>query len=55
MKPLYSEDGGHAMLFKTFAGELMLLFHVPHRFPDERAVFFMVDDKDYNLKLLSLR
>lgn len=36
-EPLVSADGGHAMLFKTFAGSLMMAFHSPNRPPLERA------------------
>ncbi|MBN1362344.1 MAG: family 43 glycosylhydrolase [Sedimentisphaerales bacterium] len=29
-EPLFSEDGGHAMFFETFDGQLMLVFHTPN-------------------------
>ena len=29
-KPLYEENGGHGMLFRTFAGELRLILHQPN-------------------------
>lgn len=37
--PLYATDGGHAMVFRTFAGELMLALHQPNRTPHERPHF----------------
>lgn len=43
--PLYSKDGGHPMLFRTFGGELMMSLHTPNQSPGERAVFLPVDRK----------
>lgn len=37
--PIYESDGGHGMLFTTFAGELKLALHTPNRTPDERPIF----------------
>lgn len=45
-KPLYSKDGGHGMLFKTFDNKLMLTFHTPNKSPDERPVFVEVHEKE---------
>jgi hypothetical protein len=28
-KPLYANNGGHGMIFKTFDGKLMLVLHAP--------------------------
>ena len=39
---LYGQDGGHAMLFKTFAGQLALSLHQPNGKPKERVRFFEV-------------
>ena len=41
-EPLYDKDGGHGMLFRTFAGQLMLSIHQPNESPDERALFLRV-------------
>jgi arabinan endo-1,5-alpha-L-arabinosidase len=41
-KPLVDEDGGHAMLFRTFHGEIKLAIHSPNRSPNERPVFLSV-------------
>ena len=40
--PLYAEDGGHGMLFRTFEGRLMLTFHQPNETPHERHVIIPV-------------
>ncbi len=38
-EPLYAGDGGHCMVFRTFAGELRLAYHRPNPTPDERPYF----------------
>ncbi|WP_462409145.1 glycoside hydrolase family 43 protein [Neobacillus sp. Marseille-QA0830] len=47
--PLIDEDGGHAMLFRTFAGELKLAIHSPNRSPNERPVFLTIIEKNNQL------
>lgn len=42
-KPIYENDGGHGMLFRTFEGKLMLVLHQPNRGPDERPRLFTVN------------
>lgn len=49
--PLWSEDGGHGMIFKTFEGELMLTFHSPNNSPDERAVFVALEETADGIQL----
>ncbi|MBM4148055.1 MAG: glycoside hydrolase [Lentisphaerae bacterium] len=43
-KPLWAEDGGHGMVFKTFDGRLMLTFHAPNNTPEERPVFVEIEE-----------
>lgn len=50
-EPLFAKDGGHAMLFETFEGQLTISMHVPNRTPDERAAFFNVKEENGNLFL----
>lgn len=39
-EPLFAEDGGHGMLFRTLdSGEMMLAMHAPNKLPNERPVF----------------
>lgn len=45
-KPLFAQNGGHGMLFKTFNDELMLTFHEPNDMPNERPVFYPVKEVD---------
>jgi beta-xylosidase len=53
-QPLFSDDGGHGMLFKTFAGQLMLSIHSPNKTPNERPVFLKLAEIDGKLKLSQL-
>jgi arabinan endo-1,5-alpha-L-arabinosidase len=48
-EPLIDEDGGHAMLFRTFSGELKLAIHSPNRSPLERPDFLTVEEQNNNL------
>lgn len=36
---LFTKDGGHGMIFRTFAGDYMLTLHSPNRSKKERPVF----------------
>lgn len=42
-EPIYRDDGGHGMIFKTFEGKSMLALHSPNQSPNERAKFIPVD------------
>jgi arabinan endo-1,5-alpha-L-arabinosidase len=48
--PLFAEDGGHGMLFRTFEGQLMLSIHAPNKLTEERAVFIPMTTKDGRLQ-----
>ena len=50
-EPIWAEDGGHGMIFKTFEGQLILTFHSPNQSPDERAIFVNIEEKDGELQL----
>lgn len=50
-EPLFSGDGGHAMLFRDWAGGLRLALHAPNRTPYERPFFLRVTERDGRLKL----
>lgn len=51
-EPLWSDDGGHSMLFRTFDGRLMLTFHSPNVRQEERAVFVEVAEEDETLRVV---
>lgn len=48
-EPLYSFDGGHGMLFKSFGGELMMSIHCPNDHMKKRILLFEMDEKDGEL------
>ncbi len=41
-EPIYKQDGGHGMFFKTFTNKLMMTIHTPNKTPLERPVFIEV-------------
>jgi arabinan endo-1,5-alpha-L-arabinosidase len=43
--PLVERDAGHGMVFRAFDGRLMAAVHTPNRTPDERPVFFEVEER----------
>lgn len=43
-KPLYALDGGHAMLFHSFGGELMMSLHCPNRHDAKRILLFEMEE-----------
>lgn len=49
-EPLYSKDGGHGMLLRTFGGDLMLTLHAPNETPNERPVFIPI--REFNGTLI---
>jgi arabinan endo-1,5-alpha-L-arabinosidase len=49
--PLFAKDGGHPMLFRTFAGHLLMALHTPNRPMAERPRFLPVVETADGLKL----
>jgi hypothetical protein len=47
---LYTQDGGHSMLFTTFEGKLMMVLHSPNEGPTRPRIFEM-EDTGETLKL----
>ncbi|WP_029429838.1 glycoside hydrolase family 43 protein [Blastococcus sp. URHD0036] len=43
-QPVWGEDGGHGMAFRTFDGRLWLTLHSPNTTPHERATFVPLTD-----------
>lgn len=50
-EPLYSFDGGHGMLFRSFGGELMMSIHCPNDHMKKRILLFEMEEKDGNLSI----
>lgn len=51
-KPLFDQDGGHPMLFRTFDGQLTLSLHQPNGGEKERARFLPVVEENEMLKIV---
>ncbi len=49
--PLYAQDGGHAMLFRAFGGELMMSLHCPNIHEKKRILIFEMDDSKDKLAI----
>ncbi|MCL6456930.1 MAG: glycoside hydrolase family 43 protein [Gorillibacterium sp.] len=43
---LYQNDGGHAMVFKTFEDKLLLAIHTPNQTPNERPFFLELEQRN---------
>jgi beta-xylosidase len=50
--PIFADDGGHGMIFRTFGGQLMLVLHQPNEFPKERIHLFELEDTGETLRIL---
>jgi beta-xylosidase len=50
-EPLYKEDGGHGMVFKTFEGKIMMVLHSPNSMGSRPRIFEM-EDTGETLKVL---
>ena len=50
--PLYSQNGGHAMFFRDFSGQLLMCLHAPEQPPLERAHIFRMGEQDGMLTIL---
>ncbi|MDR1576556.1 MAG: glycoside hydrolase family 43 protein [Treponema sp.] len=44
-KPIFEEDGGHGMLFRSVEGKLYLALHSPNESPKERPLFLEIIDR----------
>ena len=50
-EPLFANDGGHGMIFRTFRGQLMLALHQPNKTPRERIHLFELEDTGETLRI----
>ena len=50
---LFSKNGGHGMIFKTFDGRLLLALHQPNISPNERMALFELEDTGETLRLVA--
>ena len=49
---LFSDNGGHGMIFKDLSGSIIFTLHSPNNSPLERAVLFELEEKDNSLYVL---
>ncbi len=49
---IYTDDGGHPMLFETFDGRLMMVLHSPNTPPNERIHIFEMEDTGETLNVV---
>lgn len=52
-EPLFTQDGGHAMLFRRFDGTLMMTMHSPNIPSQERMLLFEMEIKDGKLHIVN--
>ena len=52
-EPLYALDGGHAMLFYTFGGQLMMACHCPNDHPKKRILLFEMEEDENGLHVVN--
>lgn len=51
LEPLFTDNGGHGMIFKDLDGRLKLTLHCPNDQPFERPVFFDIKETDVSLTI----
>ena len=51
-EPLFTEDGGHGMVFRRFDGALMMTLHQPNTVGSERARLFELEDTGDTLRIV---
>ena len=49
--PLYALDGGHAMLFRSFGGRLMMSMHCPNDHMKKRILLFEMEETKETIKI----
>lgn len=50
--PVYDEHGGHAMLFNTFDGRMIMTLHYPNSGSEPHARFFEVKETDDSIEIV---
>ena len=52
-RPLYAMDGGHAMLFHTFSGQLMMACHCPNDHSRKRILLFEMEEEPEGIHVIN--
>jgi arabinan endo-1,5-alpha-L-arabinosidase len=50
-EPIWGQNGGHGMIFKSFDGRLYLTLHTPNETPNERPVFIELEDLGHTVRV----
>ncbi len=51
LKPVFQDNGGHGMIFKSLKGDLMLTLHCPNISLEERPVFFKISETEFSVEI----
>ncbi len=51
LDPIFTDNGGHGMIFKDLEGELRLTLHCPNISLKEKPVFFLIEETENSLKI----
>lgn len=51
-EPLYKKHGGHAMLFRTFEGQLMMVLHYPNSGTEPHSRFFELRETENDIEII---
>lgn len=51
LEPLFTDNGGHGMIFRDLNGNLKLTLHCPNTQPLERPVFFSIEETANTIKI----
>ncbi|MBP5274090.1 MAG: family 43 glycosylhydrolase [Abditibacteriota bacterium] len=54
-KPLFSEHGGHGMVFRDLSGRLCCLFHCPNSGAPEKANIYLLEEDEHGVPVLGSR
>lgn len=53
IKPIFEDNGGHGMIFRTLEGSLKLTLHCPNTQTLERPMFFSVEETEDSLTIVN--
>ncbi len=52
-RPLYAMDGAHAMLFRSFSGQLMMACHCPNDHKRKRILLFEMEETEKGIHIIN--
>ena len=51
LEPIFTNDGGHGMIFKDFNGKLKLTLHSPNIQLEEKPIFFDIEETENSIAI----